>query len=634
MDGKYHRFKVNGDKSSKKSGWYKFYNDNLPAGRFGTWRGDVWTNWHAAPPNREMSEDDWAAVRAAQARARLEHDAEAERLHKAAAETAAKIWAETTAADPAHGYLARKQVKPHGLHQTTDGRLVMAVYVGDTISSLQYIDKDGGKIFHSGGTTAGGYYAIPAVDQRGKPIYIVEGFATGASVAEATGAAVIVALNAGNLPKVAKWAHDKQPLMDYVVVADNDESGVGEKRAREAAELCNGRVVMPPNVGQDANDYAVAGNDLAALLTEHKPWLIHGKDFYTQPAPLKWLIKDWVQENALMMCFGASGCGKTFFTLDLSLAIASYLDEWHGHKVRGGPVVYLAGEGQYGMRARVAAWVHEHGDVEPDIYVSNSACDLNTDTGYKQVVNEIRRYNTRPVLIVVDTLNRFLLGDENKADDARTMIDRCGKLMLEFGCTVLLVHHTGVNPDNKDRARGSSAWRGAMDIEIKVEWKDHQMVVSQTKSKDAEIAQKMCFGRYQITIPGWKDEDGGAVTSCVLKPEERKHESKALGKNQQRGLDAYEKAAREKGHVSKENDKDVYAGLDLDDWRDVFCAMRKDNGEDSTSNRQLFKRAREDLIDRGEIKIRNGRAFLSGDASGIRENEILKVLLAAKTPTK
>ena len=35
LDGRIHRFKVRGDKSREKSGWYKSYGDRMPAGAFG-----------------------------------------------------------------------------------------------------------------------------------------------------------------------------------------------------------------------------------------------------------------------------------------------------------------------------------------------------------------------------------------------------------------------------------------------------------------------------------------------------------------------------------------------------------------------------------------------------------------------
>lgn len=119
---------------------------------------------------------------------------------------------------------------------------------------------------------------------------------------------------------------------------------------------------------------------------------------------------------------------------------------------------------------------------------------------------------------MVDTLHRFLAGDENSAKDAKTMLDACNSLMSEFGCSVILVHHTGVAEEAQHRARGSSAWRGALDIEISiVPGKNGEpMQIVQRKSKDAELAQPIYVELQQVTIPGWYDEDGQPVTSAVV----------------------------------------------------------------------------------------------------------------------
>ena len=124
----------------------------------------------------------------------------------------------------------------------------------------------------------------------------------------------------------------------------------------------------------------------------------------------------------------------------------------------------------------------------------------------------------RPSVIVVDTLHRFLAGDENSAQDAKTMLDACNALMQEFHCSVILVHHTGVAEEAQHRARGSSAWRGALDIEISiVPGKDNvPMQIVQRKSKDAELADTIHVELQQVAIPGWRDEDNQQVTSAVI----------------------------------------------------------------------------------------------------------------------
>jgi len=311
-------------------------------------------------------------------------------------------------------------------------------------------------------------------------------------------------------------------------------------------------MVMPPEPG-DANDYKQAGHDLAALLVPPKDdWLIPADDFCAQPAPISWLVKRWLQDKALIMVHGPSGGGKTFVVLDWCLRISSGVTEWGGNKVRPGTVVYLAGEGHHGLRGRLAAWHTAHVDVDADIWLSRDGCDLNTPQGYMRVVDNIRALPKRPSLIVVDTLHRFLLGDENSAQDAKTMLDACGALMSEFGCSVLLVHHTGVSDEAQHRARGSSAWRGALDIEISIVpgKEGSPMQIVQRKSKDAELAEPVYAELVSVTIPGWMDEDNQPVTSAIVSlteaPVAPKKESKVEGLRKQFEAAWYASGAEEK----------------------------------------------------------------------------------------
>jgi hypothetical protein len=152
------------------------------------------------------------------------------------------------------------------------------------------------------------------------------------------------------------------------------------------------------------------------------------------------------------------------------------------------------------------------------MWLSKDGCDLNTPTGYLKVVEQVRMLQERPSVIVVDTLHRFLQGDENSAQDAKTMLDACNALMMEFNCSVIMVHHTGVSDEAQHRARGSSAWRGALDIEISIiPGKDDQpMQIVQRKSKDAELAETVFVELHTVEIPGWRDEDDQQVTSAVV----------------------------------------------------------------------------------------------------------------------
>jgi phage/plasmid primase-like uncharacterized protein len=520
IDGKLHRFR-SGTKGQgghgDKTGWYVLFPDGIPAGKFGCWRAGVECNWKA-DIGRSLSPVEEMAHAKRLAEAKAARDAEVAKSRQVAASTVEQIWANAMPASADHPYLARKGVQPHGARLTGDGRLVVPLFGPDgALSSLQYIDHAGGKLYHAGGATGGKFWQIGTTDDPGT-IYLAEGFATAATIHEVTGRPCVVAYSASNLVPVCGHIREHfGPQQDLVIVADHDKSGTGQHYADQASAKYGARVVIPPIEG-DANDYVQGGHDLAALLMpQPDDWLVTADSLCEQPAPIAWLIKRWLQERALMMLHGPSGVGKTFILMDMCLRMASGTQDWNGFKVKPGAVVYLAGEGHYGLRGRIAAWKHRNEAKKLRMWVSRHGCDLNTPQGYQKATDAIRALPEVPALIVVDTLHRFLAGDENSAQDAKTMIDACDRMKHEFSCSVMLVHHTGVSDEAQHRARGSSAWRGALEIEISVTGgrESAPIKIEPKKVKDGEEPDPIYCDLESVTIPGWFDEDGEPVASAV-----------------------------------------------------------------------------------------------------------------------
>ncbi len=584
LDGKLHRFDsgTKGKPGHDKPGWYVAFPDGIPSGRFGCWRSGFETPWRA-DIGRELTPAEQMANARRMSEAKTMREAEQSKTREVAATTVDAIWSNCIAADPSHPYLERKGIGTNGSRVTGDGRLVVPLYNGDgVLSSLQYIAHDGSKLYHPGGQTGGCWWQIGTSDDPGT-IYIAEGFATAATIHQVTNRPVIIAYSASNLVPVTGMIRAMHgATQDIVIVADNDKSGVGQRYAEQASAKHGARYIMPPIEG-DANDYVKAGQDLNLLLAPQQDnWLIPADDFCTKPAPIRWLVKHWLQDQALIMVHGPSGGGKTFVVLDWCLSIAAGHTDWHGNKVRPGAVVYLAGEGHHGLRSRVAAWKNANASPPLNMWLSRDGCDLNTPEGYRRVVDNIRTLPAIPEMVVVDTLHRFLQGDENSAQDAKTMLDACNAIMAEFNCSVVLVHHTGVSDEAQHRARGSSAWRGALDIEISIvpAKGDEPMHIVQRKSKDAELAASV-FARLQSTpIPGWLDEDGEQVTSAIVIPAEAPAE-----RTKESATDKHRKLIENAWWASGAEDRNGLPYVS----RSAFMAHLISNGMSEASARQATK---------------------------------------------
>ena len=159
-----------------------------------------------------------------------------DRARKAEAKKRAHdLWERAKPAPEDHAYLKAKGVKAHGL-RVHDGRLVVPLRdASGELCSLQFIAGDGQKKFLPGGRVTGRYFGV------GKPdgvILIAEGVATGATLHAATGSAVAIAFNAGNLEAVGKALRSRYPEIRLIVCADDDaatKSNPGMAKARAAA---------------------------------------------------------------------------------------------------------------------------------------------------------------------------------------------------------------------------------------------------------------------------------------------------------------------------------------------------------------------------------------------------------------
>jgi putative DNA primase/helicase len=125
--------------------------------------------------------------------------------------------------------------------------LVIPVRADGVLTSLQFITEEGIKRPLTGGKMAGGYHAIGSM-QGAAALCICEGFATGATIHEATGYPVAVAFSAGNLLAVAQAMRAKFPDLPIVLCADDDyqtAANPGLTKATEAARAVRGAVAVP-----------------------------------------------------------------------------------------------------------------------------------------------------------------------------------------------------------------------------------------------------------------------------------------------------------------------------------------------------------------------------------------------------
>ncbi|MXS83689.1 toprim domain-containing protein [Nitrosomonas oligotropha] len=256
-DGKLHRVRSEDHRHGSLNCAYVLHLDRHPAGYFENWKTGTKQTWSSGKASRVAY-----AFSGQITEAKFQREAEQRQRHAAAAEKAINIWnrAKPIAKQTEHAYLENKRIQPHGARLYHDALVIPIYNESDGLANLQFIAKDGGKRFLSGGRKYGCFHIIGDLSQR---ILICEGFATGASLHEDSGQRVVIAFDAGNLLPVAKNIRDLSPESEIIVCGDNDLSGVGQSKARGAALAIGGKVLIPSVPGADWNDVLTGGSQHA-----------------------------------------------------------------------------------------------------------------------------------------------------------------------------------------------------------------------------------------------------------------------------------------------------------------------------------------------------------------------------------
>ncbi|WP_226704055.1 AAA family ATPase [Microbulbifer elongatus] len=529
-DGELHRFHIGGDRHGQKNGFYVFHLDGVAAGYFGCWKRGISQNW-CAKERLEMTPTERKAHTQRAAEMKRKRDTATAERHAEARTECQAAWDKAEEATGS-AYLTRKEVKPYGLRQATECLLVPMRDISGNLWSLQRIYPNGVKKFWTGGKMQGCFHLI------GKPrnrLFICEGYATGASIHDATGEAVAVAFNTGNLKPVAEALQKKYPQLQMVVAADNDhatDGNPGITKGTEAAEAVGSLLAVPDLSGDEGTDF----NDLSALRglkavqeALEAATVVRGakkgrfdlaNHFEGYDQEINYLVKGWLPAESFGVVYGASGTFKSFFVLNWALHIALGR-QWNNCKVVQGAVLYIAGEGGLGVRQRIKALADEYNNGKgiPDLYRLDHPVYLDGDEselqGLLAAINQKRCEAGKDFgLIIFDTTARCMTGDENSNTDMGRLIRACDGLKARTGATVLLVHHTGKG-DSKT-ARGASALRAACDYEYLIEraqTPDLQVVAKCKKMKDGKDDHAAQFTLKERHL--FNDSDGDPVISLV-----------------------------------------------------------------------------------------------------------------------
>lgn len=470
------------DKAGKRSGWYVIHEERgLLYGALGNWKTDHTYVKFIGRDERHIDDDTMRRIAEKQETRRREA---AEMRRKNAAEAAGLIqWLKP--ADASHPYLMRKRIGPNGALAMGSNILLPIYDLDGNVVSTQEIGPDGEKTFRPGCTSKGVF-----VIGGPTPNYVIcEGFATGASIHEATGMRVYVTFNAGNMASLAPEIAEREGREGgarAVIAGDNDRPNpttgerIGQKKAQQAADAIGGALVLvPENDGDDWNDVAVRNpislqKAFATVRPCFQSWQI--EDFSTLPRR-QWLYGQHYIRKFCSLTVAPGGLGKSTLVLTEAMAMSTgraLLGAHVGQKLK---VVYYNAEDPLDeIKARVAAICIANGIDQSELVgqlfvASGRDQELNLATGEQgdiveaafQMISGFIRYYGVDVVILDPLANMHDSPETNEL--MRRMGKRLSRLADERNCGIEIVHHTrklNGNEATVEDSRGGSALIGAV----------------------------------------------------------------------------------------------------------------------------------------------------------------------------
>ncbi|EJZ0177579.1 DNA primase, partial [Escherichia coli] len=270
MDGEIHRVPTRDDRRGSQSGAYKAYLDGRPSGWYRDYRSadNSPTTWTFS---RAENIDPLARLHL-KASAQQNRDEKERKLQQQYNKQAgyARSYLNGLPQATAHEYLTRKGIRAApGVRLNNKNELVIPFSNGrGEIRSYQRIPVTGGKDARilKGSEKSGNWFAF-GTPENGRPLLFAEGYATAASLHEATGLPVLMTIDADNMINVAKNARKIWTDSPFVFCADNDHQrkiNKGVSSAKKAAASTHGEVIIPAFTEAEKAQGLTDFNDLDA----------------------------------------------------------------------------------------------------------------------------------------------------------------------------------------------------------------------------------------------------------------------------------------------------------------------------------------------------------------------------------
>ena len=229
-----------------------------------------------------------------------------------------------------------------------------------------------------------------------------------------------------------------------------------------------------------------------------------------------YLVDELIPLRGIVLVWGKRKCLKSFWTYDLCFHIAR-CPEYRGRTIQtGGAVVYCAFEGAHGYKKRAEALrrYHEVPDSE-DVPLYLVPGRANMIKEHPLLIAAVREQlmGELPRTVVLDTLNKSLVGSESKDVDMSAYIVAAEALRDAFDCVVIIIHHCGYD---ETHPRGHTSLTGAVDAEFEVVREGMLVTVKNVTMRDGPEGFEIRSAAEIVEVG--EDINGKVLTSLVIVP--------------------------------------------------------------------------------------------------------------------
>jgi RecA-family ATPase len=166
---------------------------------------------------------------------------------------------------------------------------------------------------------------------------------------------------------------------------------------------------------------------------------------------------------------------------------------------------------------RFKALSQKYGEAPKNIRLSRRSINLLDSKEADDILKIVAELDFKPDIIIIDTLHRNMVGDENSSEDMAMYFKSIELLARRLDAAIVTVHHSGHG--DKGRSRGSSSIKAAMDAEFCVTKNGEAITFSCTKSKDFSSESEMIFNLHEVELEGemfFDEDDNKQITSVYL----------------------------------------------------------------------------------------------------------------------